>query len=134
MLLREHRILTLTVSILTMLRIRQDIKIENHKSNIPAPSDALTLRRPPSLSLSAPGPGLGASTGMFTLALRQLLESGTIYAVDKNPHVLWSLAGGSPVEAVVARGRLHPPAGTAVAGRDRDGTPRNNSLSCQTSP
>ncbi len=44
---------------------------------------------------------LGAGTGMFTLALRELLPEGKVYAVDKNPHVLWRIAGGSPVEVVV---------------------------------
>ena len=44
---------------------------------------------------------LGAGTGMFTEALKALLPSGKIFAVDKNPHVLWSLAGGSQVEIVV---------------------------------
>ena len=65
------------------------------------PSDALTLLRPAVSFPFGARAGQGAGTGMFTLALRQLLESGTIYALDKNPHVLWSLAGGSPVEAVV---------------------------------
>ncbi len=41
---------------------------------------------------------LGAGTGVFTLALSELLESGTIYAVDKNPHVLWSLPGSESVK------------------------------------
>ena len=66
-----------------------------------APSDALSLLRPAVSSPFGTWADLGAGTGMFTLALRQLLQSGTIYAVDKNPHVLWSLAGGSPVEVVV---------------------------------
>ena len=57
------------------------------KSGIPSPSGTWA--------------DLGAGTGMFTLALRSLLESGTIYAVDKNPHVLWSIAGGGPIEIVV---------------------------------
>ncbi len=64
-------------------------------------SDALTLLRPAISSPTGAWADLGAGTGMFTLALRQLLESGTIYAVDKNPHVLWSIAGGSPVEVIV---------------------------------
>ncbi|MCO6493169.1 MAG: class I SAM-dependent methyltransferase [Phaeodactylibacter sp.] len=64
-------------------------------------SDALTLLRPGISSPSGTWADLGAGTGMFTLALRQLLERGTIYAVDKNPHVLWSIAGGGPVDVVV---------------------------------
>ena len=34
---------------------------------------------------------IGAGTGVFTLALRDLLEGGKIYAVDKSPHALWKL-------------------------------------------
>ena len=34
---------------------------------------------------------LGAGTGTFIHALDQLLDGGTIYALDKNPHALWSL-------------------------------------------
>ena len=35
---------------------------------------------------------IGAGTGVFTLALDQLLTSGShIYAMDKNPHTLYSL-------------------------------------------
>ena len=65
------------------------------------PSDALTLLRPGIPSSSGIWADLGAGTGMFTLALRQLLKSGTIYAVDKNPHVLWSIAAAGPVEVIV---------------------------------
>lgn len=64
-------------------------------------SDALTLLRPGIPSPFGTWADLGAGTGMFTLALRSLLQSGTIYAVDKNPHLLWSLAGGGPVEVIV---------------------------------
>ena len=65
------------------------------------PSDALTLLRPGIPSSSGIWADLGAGTGIFTLALRQLLKSGTIYAVDKNPHVLWSIAAAGPVEVIV---------------------------------
>lgn len=44
---------------------------------------------------------IGAGTGTFTLALQALLESGTIYAVDKNPHVLWSLKSTNTVQILV---------------------------------
>lgn len=80
---------------------------EPHKTAAPehlrnmTPSDALTLLRPAVSSPSGTWADLGAGTGMFTLALQQLLGSGTIYAVDKNPHVLWSIAGGGPAAIVV---------------------------------
>lgn len=41
---------------------------------------------------------LGAGTGLFTLALRELLPAGLIYAVDKSPHALWRLDLAGPVE------------------------------------
>ena len=44
---------------------------------------------------------IGAGTGMFTIALHEILSSGTIYAVDKNPHVLWSLKGTDKVQIIV---------------------------------
>lgn len=44
---------------------------------------------------------LGAGTGVFTLALLDILEKGIVYAVDKNPHVLWSLKGSELVELKV---------------------------------
>lgn len=34
---------------------------------------------------------IGAGTGVFTEVLRDLLEEGSVYAVDKSPHALWSL-------------------------------------------
>ncbi len=44
---------------------------------------------------------IGAGTGTFTLALQELLTEGVIYAVDKNPHVLWSLRSAGPVSIEV---------------------------------
>lgn len=72
-------------------------------------SDAFTLLRPGIPSPTGAWADLGAGTGMFTLALRQLLESGTIYAVDKTPHVLWSIAGSGPVEVIVREGDFTRP-------------------------
>jgi ubiquinone/menaquinone biosynthesis C-methylase UbiE len=47
---------------------------------------------------------IGAGTGTFTLALRDLLESGTIYTVDKSPHVLWRLESTDAVRIEVVEG------------------------------
>ncbi len=56
------------------------------------PAEAADFLRP---AFTEPPAGrwadLGAGTGVFTLALRQLMASGEILAVDKNPHALWSL-------------------------------------------
>lgn len=43
---------------------------------------------------------IGAGTGTFTLALREIMSSGKIYAVDKSPHALWRLPlkGAIPIE------------------------------------
>ena len=45
---------------------------------------------------------IGAGTGTFTLALREKLASGKIYAVDKSPHALWRLPlkGAIPIEVM----------------------------------
>lgn len=64
-------------------------------------SEAVDLIRPGVLHHAGIWADVGAGTGMFTQSLRQLLVSGVIYAVDKTPHVLWSLAGGAPVSVVV---------------------------------
>ncbi|MGB0864720.1 MAG: class I SAM-dependent methyltransferase [Saprospiraceae bacterium] len=34
---------------------------------------------------------IGAGTGVFTEVLRDLLDEGSVYAVDKSPHALWRL-------------------------------------------
>ena len=34
---------------------------------------------------------IGAGTGIFTEVLRDLLNEGSVYAVDKSPHALWKL-------------------------------------------
>ena len=47
---------------------------------------------------------IGAGTGAFTLALCDILESGTVYAVDKNPHVLWRLESPTAVDIKVVEG------------------------------
>lgn len=44
---------------------------------------------------------IGAGTGKFTLALHDLLTEGVVYAVDKNPHMLWNLRTPGPVSIEV---------------------------------
>lgn len=45
---------------------------------------------------------IGAGTGVFTLALQEILVSGKILALDKNTHMLWRLPlkGRIPIEVV----------------------------------
>lgn len=47
---------------------------------------------------------IGAGTGAFTEALRDILTSGTIYSFDKNPHMLWRLEGSEDVAIQVVEG------------------------------
>lgn len=47
---------------------------------------------------------IGAGTGAFTEALREILSSGTIYAFDKNPHMLWRLESSPDVAIQVIEG------------------------------
>lgn len=47
---------------------------------------------------------IGAGTGAFTEALRDLLSSGTVYAFDKNPHMLWRLESSPHVAIQVIEG------------------------------
>ncbi|MDX1909052.1 MAG: class I SAM-dependent methyltransferase [Bacteroidia bacterium] len=65
------------------------------------PTEAADLIRPAIQPDIPAWADLGAGTGVFTQALRVLLPAGTVYAVDKSPHMLWSLAGGSPVRVEV---------------------------------
>ena len=72
-------------------------------------SDAQDLIRPALTFRSGNWADIGAGTGMFTLALQSLLEEGTIYAVDKNPHVLYSLKSSERVTIVVEEGDFNRP-------------------------
>jgi len=47
---------------------------------------------------------IGAGTGTFTLALREMMPSGIIYAVDKSPHALWRLPLKGAVEIKIIEG------------------------------
>lgn len=47
---------------------------------------------------------IGAGTGTFTRALMDILDSGVIYAVDKNPHMLWDIRSSNAVQISVHEG------------------------------
>lgn len=47
---------------------------------------------------------IGAGTGLFTQALQTVLESGKIYALDKNPHALWKLEATRTVALEIVEG------------------------------
>ena len=44
---------------------------------------------------------IGAGTGIYTEILRELIPDGVIYAVDKNPHMLWRLMKTSPTKLII---------------------------------
>ena len=69
-----------------------------------SPSQCHSLLAPAITSKSASWADIGAGTGTFTLVLRELLTAGTIYAVDKNPHMLWKLPLDGPVPIRVVEG------------------------------
>ncbi|HAS45127.1 MAG TPA: hypothetical protein DCS93_31885 [Microscillaceae bacterium] len=50
---------------------------------------------------------IGAGTGVFTVALQEVLASGSVvWAVDKNPHVLWNLPAQNGVNIRVEEGNF----------------------------
>ena len=67
---------------------------------------------------------IGAGTGMFTLALMEILEQGAIYAVDKSPHALWSLSAPARIDLHVVEGDFNMP----LEMSDLDGIIMANSL------
>ncbi len=51
---------------------------------------------------------IGAGTGLFTLALEQLLEKGsTIFAIDKSPHALYRSPLSRKQNVVIEEGDFH---------------------------
>lgn len=47
---------------------------------------------------------IGAGTGMFTQALMEILQEGTVYALDKSPHALWNLEAGPGIDLHIVEG------------------------------
>lgn len=52
--------------------------------------EAIELIRPAIIPPSGHWADIGAGTGIFTTALREILTEGKIIALDKNPHVLFN--------------------------------------------
>lgn len=71
--------------------------------------DAIALIRPGIPRAATRWADLGAGTGLFTEALRTLLPGGAVYAVDKNPHALWYLEQGGPVELIITEADFNRP-------------------------
>jgi SAM-dependent methyltransferase len=82
--------------------------------------EAIDLIRPGIIPVFGTWADIGAGTGLFTMALMQILEEGKVIAVDKSPHGLYeagidipSLQGigthGSKVEVEIKEGDFHRP-------------------------
>lgn len=69
-----------------------------------SPEQANSLIHPAIKSPDESWADIGAGTGTFTLALRELLKEGKIYAVDKSPHALWRLPLKGEVEIKIVEG------------------------------
>jgi len=54
-------------------------------------SEAVQLIRPGITTTDGTWADIGAGTGMFTLALMEILTEGKVIAVDKSPHALYKL-------------------------------------------
>lgn len=52
-------------------------------------TEAIDLIRPGIIPTYGTWADIGAGTGLFTMALMQILEEGNVIAVDKSPHVLY---------------------------------------------
>lgn len=52
---------------------------------------------------------IGAGTGLFTEALMEVLPGGTLYALDKSPHMLWSLIPGPDFDLRIIEGDFTRP-------------------------
>ena len=52
---------------------------------------------------------IGAGTGLFTMALMQILEEGTIISVDKSPHALYSIEAPPHIHLEIFEGDFNVP-------------------------
>jgi ubiquinone/menaquinone biosynthesis C-methylase UbiE len=65
-------------------------------------TDAIDFIRPGVKKDVSTWADIGAGSGLFTMAICNLIPDVQVYAVDKNPHMLWSLepSGGSKISVV----------------------------------
>ena len=73
---------------------------------------------------------IGAGTGVFTLALREILTNGKIYAVDKSPHALWRLPLKADIPIEIVEGNFNLPLDLPIL----DGILMANTLHYATDP
>jgi ubiquinone/menaquinone biosynthesis C-methylase UbiE len=72
-------------------------------------AEAIDLIRPGILSKKGTWADIGAGTGMFTLALMEILESGKVIALDKSPHTLYSIKAPSHLKLKIVDADFNRP-------------------------
>ena len=69
--------------------------------------EAITLIKPGVQPTHGTWADIGAGTGMFTLALMEILTEGNIIAVDKSPHALYKIKSSANVNVEVIDADFH---------------------------
>src|SRR5688572_21503896 len=72
--------------------------------------EAIDLIRPGIIPASGTWADIGAGTGLFTMALMEILKEGKVFAVDKRPHVLFQskiVNRKSKIEIEIIEGDFH---------------------------
>ncbi len=71
--------------------------------------EAVEFLEPAGITPGGTWADIGAGTGIFTLALMDIMGSGQVYAVDKNPHALWRLKPFGDVRLEIVEGDFDRP-------------------------
>lgn len=71
--------------------------------------EAISLIRPGVIPPSGTWADIGAGTGLFTIALMEILEKGKILAVDKSPHALYQINPSGKIDLEIIEADFHHP-------------------------
>lgn len=71
--------------------------------------EAISFIRPAVIPASGTWADIGAGTGLFTMALMEILEEGKILAVDKNPHALYQIKPSAKIDFEIVEADFHQP-------------------------
>lgn len=71
--------------------------------------EAISLIRPAVTPSSGTWADIGAGTGLFTMALMEILEEGKILAVDKSPHALYQIKPSGKTDFEIIEADFHQP-------------------------
>jgi ubiquinone/menaquinone biosynthesis C-methylase UbiE len=82
------------------------LQLTIHKLTLPEAIDLIRAGVVPTEGIWA---DIGAGTGMFTLALMEILTQGKIIAVDKSPHALYKIKPSSHIGLVIVDADFHNP-------------------------